>query len=103
MDEIKLSLSPQEAANVANILGQLPTQFNVYPLYMMGLRRPLDRFRSWEKNDAPEFVGGSWQLTYKLRDMTPHESAAATQKKSEEIRQALRDLTKQEKFPFEVQ
>lgn len=33
MDEIKLSLLPQEAANVANILGQLPTQSNVYPLY----------------------------------------------------------------------
>jgi len=34
MDEVKLSLLPQEAVDIANILGQLPTQSNAYPLFM---------------------------------------------------------------------
>ena len=34
MDEIKLSLLPQEAVDVANIVGQLPTQSGAYPLFM---------------------------------------------------------------------
>lgn len=34
MDEIKLSLLPQEAVDIANTLGQLPTQSNAYPLFM---------------------------------------------------------------------
>jgi hypothetical protein len=33
MDQITLTLLAQEAVDVANIIGQLPTQSNAYPLY----------------------------------------------------------------------
>lgn len=34
MDEVKLSLLPQEAVDIVNILGQLPTQSNAFPLFL---------------------------------------------------------------------
>lgn len=34
MDEVTLKLLPQEAVDIANIIGQLPTQSNAYPLFM---------------------------------------------------------------------
>ena len=33
MDQITLTLFAQEAVDVANIIGQLPTQSNAFPLY----------------------------------------------------------------------
>ena len=33
MNDITLTLTPQEAVDVINIIGQLPTQANVHPLY----------------------------------------------------------------------
>jgi len=33
MDEITLTLTLQEAVDVANLIGQLPTQSNAYPLF----------------------------------------------------------------------
>ena len=33
-NELTLTLSAQEAVAIANIIGQLPTQTNAYPLYL---------------------------------------------------------------------
>jgi len=34
MTDITITLTIQEAVDIANILGQLPTQSNVHPLYV---------------------------------------------------------------------
>lgn len=33
MQEVRLVLEPQEAVNIANMVGQIPTQAGVFPLY----------------------------------------------------------------------
>ena len=32
--EVKITLTAQEAVDIVNIMGQLPTQSNAYPLYI---------------------------------------------------------------------
>jgi hypothetical protein len=34
MDTVTITLTPQEAVDVVNIIGQLPTQANAYPLFV---------------------------------------------------------------------
>jgi hypothetical protein len=59
MDEVTLKLLPQEAVDIINILGQLPTQSNAFPLFAKLKAQFEEQVKPVSVNDQAEKAGGT--------------------------------------------